>query len=280
MTIPMMILAVLCVLAAVLVLLRFSMISPGKRARMSKAGSCETGTCRTIGTREVQEDEFGIEETGNGLMAVLADGKGRHHGGKIAARAAVEVFKDIFRDENAYYNPPYYLRKAFQAANQEILNQLEENQGSAAVAAVLIRDRSLYYATAGNIKVAVYRNRELVPVTSGHTINVLARQKYMEGKLTRQEAVALLDHHRLYNYVGQDGFHDVEFFDTPITLYGGEYVLLMSDGLYETARWKDLEDCLEGEGSCPEKALQMIELINHSPEEEKDNAAVVVLKIR
>ena len=80
--------------------------------------------------------------------------------------------------------------------------------------------------------------------------------------------------------MGQDGFRDVEFFDTPITLYGGEYVLLMTDGLYETARWKDIEDCLEQGGSCLEKAYKIIELVNKSQEEDKDNAAVVVLQIR
>ena len=109
-------------------------------------------------------------------------------------------------------------RRAFQAANREILNQLEENQGSASVGAVIIKDQKLYYAVVGNVKIAVYRNHELVPVSSGHTIGVLAKQKYEEGKLTRQEAVRLLDYHRLYNFVGQDGFRDVEFFDTPIAL--------------------------------------------------------------
>ncbi|MCI8959391.1 MAG: SpoIIE family protein phosphatase [Lachnospiraceae bacterium] len=242
-------------------------------------GFCETGTSKTIGDREVQEDEFAIAETEEGLMAVLADGMGKHYGGRIASRTAVDVFQDLFEDRNAFYNPQYSFRRAFQAANREILNQLEENQGSASVGAVLIRDRKLYYAVVGNVKVAVYRNHELVPVSSGHTIGVLAKQKYEEGKLTRQEAVRLLDHHRLYNFVGQDGFRDVEFFDTPIALYGGEYVLLMSDGMYETARWKDMEDCLEGEGSCQDKAFQLVELVNRSEEEEKDNASVVVIRI-
>ena len=140
-------------------------------------------------------------------------------------------------------------------------------------------ERKLYYAVVGNVKIAVYRNHELVPVSSGHTIGVLARQKYEEGKLTREKAISLLNHHRLYNFVGQDGFQDVEFFDTPIALYGGEYVLLMSDGLYETARWKDMENCLEGEGSCQDKAYQLIELVNQSEEEEKDNGSVVVIKV-
>ncbi len=59
-----------------------------------------------------------------------------------------------------------------------------------------------------------------------------------------------------------------------------ETVLLSGDsnGLYETARWKDIEDCLEGGGSCQEKAYAIIELVNNSQLEERDNAAVVVLQ--
>ncbi|WP_313152270.1 PP2C family protein-serine/threonine phosphatase [Lacrimispora sp.] len=248
--------------------------------RKEQLKSCEMAASMTIGTREIQEDSYGFVESEEGLMAVLADGQGKHYGGKIASRTAVEVFQDIFRDNNAFYNPQYYFRKAFQGANREVLKQLEENQGCASVAAVLIRERKLYYATAGNIKIAVYRNKELVPVTAGHTINVLARQKYMEGKLTRQEAVSLLEHHRLYNYVGQDGFHDVEFFDTPIALNSGEYVLLMSDGLYEGVKWKDIEDCLEETGTSQEKAFRLVEMINTSQEEDKDNSSVVIIRVR
>lgn len=248
-------------------------------ARYRHSG-CETGASKTIGDRELQEDEFGLTEKDVGVMAVLADGMGKHYGGKIAARTAVQVFLDIFEDRNSFYNPQYSFRKAFQGANREILNQLDENQGSASVAAVMIKEKKLYYASVGNVKIAVYRNHELVPVTAGHTVNVLARQRFQEGKLTRKEAVALLEHHRLYNYVGQDGFHEVEFFDTPISLYRGEDVLLMTDGLYETARWKDIEACLEAKGSCQEKAYRIIELVNQSPMEDKDNGAVVVVRVK
>lgn len=277
MTIPEIIILCLSLLGAALLAERMRLSVHWRRSKSLRL--CETGASKTIGDREVQEDEYGIAETEESLMAVMADGMGKHYAGKIASRTAVDVFLDLFEDRNAFYNPQYSFRKAFQGANREILNQLEENQGSASVGAVMIKDRKLYYAVVGNVKIAVYRNHELVPVSSGHTIGVLAKQKYEEGKLTRQEAVSLLDHHRLYNFVGQDGFRDVEFFDTPIALHGGEYVLLMSDGLYETARWKDMEDCLEGEGSCQEKAFQLVELVNQSEEEEKDNAAVVVIKV-
>lgn len=278
MEIPEIILAILGISCIILLAARVWIETASQKRK--HMGFCETGASRTIGDREVQEDEYGISETEEGLMAVLADGMGKHYGGKIASRTAVQVFLDLFEDRNAFYNPQYSFRRAFQGANREILNQLEENQGSASVGVVMIKDRKLYYAVVGNVKIAVYRNQELVPVSSGHTIGVLAKQKYEEGKLTRQEAVSLLDHHRLYNFVGQDGFHDVEFFDTPIALHGGEYVLLMSDGLYETARWKDMEDCLEGTGNCQEKAYRLVELVNQSEEEEKDNASVVLIQVK
>ena len=277
MAIPEVIILLLFLFGTVLIAERMRLSLHSKKRK--NRGFCETGASKTIGDREVQEDEYGITETEEGLMAVLADGMGKHYGGKIASRMAVNVFQDLFEDRNAFYNPQYSFRKAFQAANREILNQLEENQGSASVGAVLIKNRKLYYAVVGNVKIAVYRNHELVSVSFGHTIGVLANQKYEEGKLTRQEALSLVNHHRLYNFVGRDGFQDVEFFDTPIAFYGGEYVLLMSDGMYETARWKDMEDCLEGEGSCQDKAFRLVELVNRSEEEEKDNASVVVINI-
>lgn len=280
MTIPESVIAFLLLMICLLILFRISLRFSSKKREPASVSGCESGASKTIGDREVQEDVYGIKTALEGTMAVLADGMGKRFGGKIAAGTAVEAFLQIFEDGDAFYNPQYSFRRAFQGANREILNRLEEEQGCASVAAVMVRDRRLYYAAAGNVKVAVYRNQELVPVTSGHTIDVLARQKYEEGKLTRQEAAALLEQHRLYNFVGQDGFCDIEFFDKPISLYGGEYILLMSDGLYETARWKDMEDCLEGEGDCQQKAYQLIELVNRSEKEDKDNAAVVVLQCR
>ena len=280
MTIPESVIAFLLLFLCLLLFYRIFLCFSGKKRASDFPSDCVSGASKTIGDREVQEDEYGIKTAPEGTMAVLADGMGKHFGGKIAAGTAVEAFLQIFEDGSAFYNPQYSFRRAFQGANREILNRLEEEQGCASVAAVMVKDRRLYYAAAGNVKVAVYRNQELVQVTSGHTIDVLARQKYEEGKLTRQEAAALLEQHRLYNFVGQDGFCDIEFFDKPISLYGGEYILLMSDGLYETARWKDMEDCLEGEGDCQQKAYQLIELVNRSEKEDKDNAAVVVLQCR
>ena len=50
--------------------------------------------------------------------------------------------------------------------------------------------------------------------------------------------------------------------------------------MYEEVRWKEMEDCLEQEGTCQQKAFALVELVNQSDSEDKDNASVAVLKIK
>ena len=68
---------------------------------------------------------------------------------------------DIFKDYNAFNNPQYYFRKAYNCANKEILKALgDERRGSASVGCVLICQGFLYYALVGNVKICVYPGRK------------------------------------------------------------------------------------------------------------------------
>lgn len=238
----------------------------------------DIGISMTIGSREVQEDSTAVMTSDAGRLAVLADGAGKPYGGRIAARTAVDTFQNIFKDYNAFNNPQYYFRKAFQCANREILKVVgDENRGSASVGCALIRSGYLYYALVGNVKICVFREDTLVPVSTGHTIAVMAEQRFREGKITRQDTLSLLENHRLYNYLGKDDFKDIEFFDAPIRLHEGDIVLLMSDGVYELLGYKEVEEVLKEQGSCQEKALRIVEKVNHDTCENKDNASVILI---
>lgn len=238
----------------------------------------ETGCCKTIGSREIQEDEFALEENENGLLAVLSDGMGKGMGGKLASKTAVKVFRELFLDYNALDHPSYFFQKAFQSANREILNQMDEGRGGAALSAVIIQDHILYYGIVGNVKIAVYRNGELIPVGTGHTIDVLAENKYYQGMLAREDALLMLEKKRTYNYLGRDGFGEIEFYDEPVHLRYGDVVALMSDGIYEGMEWKRIEEYLSNKKSCQDTAFDLIEYINRQ-EGEKDNAGVVLIRV-
>ncbi len=238
----------------------------------------KVGKAMTIGDRQVQEDDYGVCQSTDGFMAVLADGMGKNYGGKVSSRIAVDTMKELFRLYRSSENPAYFFRKSYHRVNTEILKQLDDGRGGASVGTVLIKDNYLYYAVAGNVKIAVYRGGNLVPVSSGHTIDVLAGDKFVEGTITREEALKLLDNTRMYNYVGQDGFREIEFFDTPIRLRDRDIVVLMSDGLYEGMDWKTIEELLSGRRKCQQKAYEVIEQINAGSRKEKDNASIVLVE--
>lgn len=248
--------------------------------RLRKHG-LDTGACMTIGGRDVQEDQYDTLTTEAGMMAVLADGAGREFGGRIAAKTAVDTCVEIFKDYNAFNNPQYYFRKAFHCANREIVKVLEdESRGRASAGCIMIRDGFLYYAVAGNVRICVYRDGSLVPLSVGHTVAVLAEQKFQEGKLSRQDALRMLEDQRLYNYLGKDDFKDIEIFDAPVKLKQDDIVVLMSDGIYDCLSTRVIEEVLYNNSTCQQMAYELIELVNTNPAEEKDNASVILIGIR
>lgn len=260
-------------LILVLALIRFTEKEKGKVVRRFKVGKA-----MTIGTRQVQEDDYGICQSAEGFLAVLADGMGKNYGGKVSARIAVDTMKEMFANYQAAENPAYFFQKAFTQVNREILNELDDGRGGASMSAVLIKDNFLYYAAAGNVKIAVYRNGNLIPLSTGHTIDVLVEDRFKEGVITREDALTLLENKRLYNYLGQDGFQEIEFFDTPIQLKEKDMIVLMSDGLYEGIQWKTIEELLSGKKKCQQKAYEIIEMINAGSRKEKDNASLVLVE--
>lgn len=239
----------------------------------------QTGKAMTIGTRQVQEDDYGICQSREGFLAVLADGMGKNYGGRVSSRIAVDILKEQFTEYHGVENPAYFFRKSFHRINREILSQLDDGRGGASVGAVMIKDNFLYNAVAGNVKLAVYRKDSLIPLSSGHTIDMLVESRFMKGTITREAALQMLENKRLYNYLGQDGFKEIEFFDTPIQLKEKDIVVLMSDGLYEGLEWKAVEELLAGKKKCQQKAYDIVEAINAGNWKEKDNASIVLVEV-
>ena len=241
-----------------------------------KAAGNPIGTCMTIGDRELQQDQMGTALGDAGAIMVLADGIGRGQGGRIAARITVDTFLDLYNEYQAFDKPQYYFRRAFQAANHKILNYLEERQGEAAAAVALVLDDTLYYAVVGDVRLAVYRQGDLVPVSEGQTIDIMAKHCYEKGNISKQAALSFLDEHRRYNFLGRDDFQDIEYFSKPMKLRKGDVVLLMTDGVFPAIRWVDIEDQLKAPGTSKEKAYRIIEAVNQSKAAEKDNASVII----
>ena len=238
----------------------------------------EIGAATTLGTRTIQQDYFGVKSNNGVLLMLLADGISAN--GEFAAKMAVDTFRDLFNDPNAIIKPQYFFRRAANAAHRKITNTLEERQGETSITAVMVKGYKLFYTLIGNCRVTVFRNGNLIPVSEGQTIDVLAKHRYEEGRISKQETLALLDRHRRYNVLGQDSFQDVELLSKPITLKKNDLIILMSEGVFNTLRWVEIEEALSQNNSVQALANEVINLVNKSPMVDKDNASILICRRR
>ncbi|MGN0145067.1 MAG: PP2C family protein-serine/threonine phosphatase, partial [Clostridium sp.] len=214
----------------------------------------ESASKTIIGNEEIQEDYKNIISEEYGTLAVLADGIGKNEAGRISSITAVKTISRMFKNEGINERVVYFLKKAFNAGNKEILKRAERDKGGASVLSAVITDGLLYYALVGEAMLCIFRNNELVRITEGHTIGEVAKSKYSEGKIERDKALKVLNENRILYYMGQESFKNIEISDPPIKLEKNDIVVLMSRGIYENIRWIDLEEIL-----CqPHKSIDMI----------------------
>lgn len=242
----------------------------------SEENNFKIGAASFLGNNNVQQDYFGVKKNNGAILMLLADGAGQY--GEVAAKLTVDTFKELFENETAALQPQYFFKRATNAANKKIINTLEERQGESSLAAVIINNSQLFYTLVGNCKIAIFRNGDLIPVSEGQTVDVLARHAYTEGKISKQETLALINEHRRYNVLGQDIFQEIEIFDKPLKLEKNDTVIIISEGIFNILRWVDMEQILNQRNSVQTLADNFIQTVKRSPQVYKDNATVLICR--
>ncbi|NRT73846.1 protein phosphatase 2C domain-containing protein [Clostridium beijerinckii] len=218
-----------------------------------------------IGNEEIQEDYSEVVNKSNGTMAVLADGLGKNEAGRISSIVAVKTISKLFKEEGNKEKITYFFKKAFNKASREIIKRVEKDKGGASVLSVIIYDNLLSYALVGDVMLAIFRNKELVKLSKGHSISEVAKKEYYNGKIQKDEALYALKEKKLLYYIGQESFRDIEISETPIELQKNDIIILMSRGVYEGLRWIEIERILGN------KKANINEICGQIMENVKDN---------
>lgn len=236
------------------------------------------GTGQTTGNREIQADAIGISITTAGKLAVMADGIGKENTGKVCASLAVKEFMEAFSFYKSLHNPEYFFERTMYSVHMNMQKTLEERRGGASVGAVFLADGRLYYAMAGQIRIALLRNGELIPLSEGQTIGVLAQRAYKDGRMSRQETIWSMEDTEIWNYVGKDGFHQMEVGELPVELKKGDLVVMMTKGIFDEVSYADMEKILTNPAlTAQEKADRIIRKAEWSDAPDKENGSVMVL---
>lgn len=271
--------AMVCLAAAVIVRIWTEFVQKESRMEDRISLQADAGIGQTTGNREIQADRVQVTRTQAGVLAVIADGIGKKNTGQVCAQIAMDTVLDRFEPYNVLNRPDYFFRTVFYEANRRIQMTLGNGQGGASLGVVFADRDFLYYALAGNIRIALLRGGELIPLSKGQTLDVLAIQAWKDGKISRQEAVWSIEEKRLWNHLGMDGFHEIEIEDQPIRTKPGDEVFLATCGIFEELSWSELEDILVGEGSLMERAGAVVQAVEQKEEPQKENGSVILLRV-
>ena len=244
------------------------------------AETYEVGISQTTGQKEIQADVAYAMANDAGVMLVVADGIGRENTGKVCAQLAADVVLDSFEPYHTLNNPAYFFKTAFMEANSRIQKTIGERRGGVSLAAVFSDGEYVHYAMAGDIRIALMRNQEIIPLSKGQTLDVLAVQAYQDGGLSRQEAIWSMNEKRIWNYVGKDGFRDIEICERPIRIKTDDRFLAISRGIFEELSWSEIEDILQEQATAKVLADRLTEAAEAKKNPEMDNGSVLLLKIK
>ncbi len=187
-----------------------------------------------IGARETNEDRAAYTRTPEALLLVVADGMGGHLQGEVAAETAIRTLARAFGREAQprLADAAGFLSEGLLAAHQAIVQQalaehLDDIPGTTCVACV-IQDGVARWAHAGDSRLYVVRDGQVVARTRDHS---LARQMADLNDMDDVEAEMLPGRNVLYNCIGGFKGPEIELSEA-FELHPGDVLLLCSDGLW------------------------------------------------
>lgn len=248
-------------------------------AKTRRIKPAETGWFigQTKGNKEIQADCAQVYQSEAGITAVMADGIGKENTGKVAAQIAVDTVLDAFEPYRVMQNPEYLFQTAFFEAHRRIQQTIGERRGGASMGMVFMNHTHLYFALVGNIRIALLRNDELIPLSKGQTIDVLVREAYEEGMISKKETIWSQTEKQIWNYLGKDGFREIELCKPPVLLQAGDIVVMLSQGIYEELSWAETEEILLKDITLKKKVDNIITETEKKEIQDKDNGSVLLL---
>ncbi len=247
-----------------------------------KQSLADIGISSIIGTRKVQQDTvFGFSGK-NGSIGIVCDGMGGLARGEIASRIAVQSLVDAWFECTDNADVPEFLKQAAIQADNKVFFQTDEYgrsiQTGTTVAAVIVKDKKLYWLSVGDSKIYIIRGTEIMLLNIEHNyrleLNLLLRQ----GKLTKEEYKAKeYQADALISYLGMGNVCLMDINQEAFFLEDGDIVLVSSDGLSRSMQERDILKIVRKNGKNMQNAANAL-TASLKNRKKQDNTSVVILR--
>jgi PPM family protein phosphatase len=187
-----------------------------------------------VGDRKGNEDRVGYTFSREVLLMVIADGMGGHLQGEVAAEIAVGEITRRFQQEARHKlrKPFDFLVSSIQSAHRAIVshavgeNLLECPRTTCVVC--IVQDGYAYWAHAGDSRLYVLRNGQVLAQTSDHS---KVQQMIDAGTLTPEAAARHPDRNKIFSCLGGVVPPHIDI-GRQLRLEVGDTILLSTDGFW------------------------------------------------
>ena len=237
----------------------------------------EVASHTDVGTeREHNEDRCGhLLEARDRALLVVADGVSSAEAGETAAQTAVDAVLRTFTDQPAGMPTPKRLFRAAQQANIEIYDLatvVPELRGMTTTLTAVAVDRGeLVAAHVGDSRLYLLRGGRVVQLTKDHTV---AGERSRLGLMSKDRARSHPDRSVLTRSLGRELIVPMDRLSN--RLYGGDILLVCSDGLYNTLEEGEMVP-LASQGAAEEACRRLIEAANQRGT--LDNLSAAILRV-
>ena len=198
-----------------------------------------------IGSRENQEDSFALSDltdrklvAESGVLALVADGMGGLALGEEASRVAVQVFLREHLPRESDESVPQRLHRALVKANTAVFDRAYQDgtelELGTTMVATLVHKRELYWISVGDSRIYHLRNNTLTQLTRDHIYKNQLMDDVRKGLLTKAQAESHPEGAYLTSYLGLPALTEINKNSEPLLLEPGDWILLCSDGLYNS----------------------------------------------
>ena len=233
------------------------------------------------GGRCSQQDSLFCGERDGMLFAVVCDGMGGMNGGELASGLAAQIFAEDFYAKELS-DPAGFLEETAQRADEAVFGLMDNGKPMGAgstVVAVLARGRELYWLSAGDSRIYLFRRGELLCPVRPHNYGELLKKQLAEGKIDEAAYRAgQKNAEARISFLGIGGLKLMEQNWTPFRLEDGDQILLCSDGLYRSLSQERIRELLMSGRNVGVLVKQLVQEAVEAGGAKQDNTSAVLIR--
>ena len=250
-------------------------------SNLSKTAEDRVGKLHNIGRRKGQQDSLGLTEYNGGTLAIVADGMGGlADGDRVSQKIVMTLLQDSTKLSGG--SPDNKLYEMIAHANREV-NQMLGPEGlyksGSTLLAVMAEKDGFHWAAVGDSHIYLYRAGKLLLMNREHVYEAELIQKAINGENSFAEVKTNPKKSGLTSFIGMGNLKYIDGSIDKVASGEGDWILLMSDGVFNTVPEPDMCKLLNDAPSAKVAAERLEQEVLRRQNPKQDNFTAIILEL-